>query len=461
MLDLDAATPEPTNGRKIWSVGDLLANARHHVEHQFPLVWVRGEINGFHAHSSGHWYFNLKDQNALLPVAMFRSANAGVAFNVEEGLEVIAAGRVTIYERSGKFQLVCESLEPVGWGALQLAFEQLQERLAAEGLFAVERKRPVPEIPRCVGVVTSVSGAAWHDMTRVWRRRKVAIHTILVHSPVQGREAPIEIAAAIELLNRHPEVEVMIVSRGGGSRQDLWAFNEEVVARAIANSVVPVISAVGHEIDITIADLVADRRAATPTAAAEIVAPSRAELLARADGAMRRLQGSVAQRLLVANRRLSETGIQRALRRPERLLHRYQQRLDVTWSELLKSIERALAGRRARLQTTARQIVGTAPTLQLLQRQRGLDDALQAARTKLGEVLHDRRERLARAAARLEALSPLAVLGRGYAICQDDLSDAILRDPAQVAPGDTVRVRLLRGSLRCSVLRREELDTGA
>ncbi|MFW6198716.1 MAG: exodeoxyribonuclease VII large subunit, partial [Acidobacteriota bacterium] len=294
-----SAPPRPAgeDRRRIWSVGELLVEVKQGLETGFPWVWVRGEISDLTRHTSGHWYFSLKDDVGVLQVAMFRSANVAVPFRPEEGLEVTAGGRLTLYERRGRFQLIAETLEPVGWGAMQLAFEQLTERLAEEGLFARERKRALPLLPRCVGVVTSRSGAAWRDMTRVWERREVGLRVLLAPARVQGDGAAEEIAAGIDRLVRHGAPEVLIVGRGGGSREELWAFNEEAVARAIAASPIPVIAAVGHEIDTTIADLVADERAATPTAAAEIVAPARVELTDRLDGLLRRARRGLDERL--------------------------------------------------------------------------------------------------------------------------------------------------------------------
>ncbi len=291
--------------RRVWSVSDLVEDAKWCLETKHSAVWVQGEVSNFRAQASGHWYFDLKDEHAVLPVAMFRSDNIGVPFSIEEGLAVTAFGRLSLFVRAGRFQLIANLLEPRGWGAQQLAFEQLKRRLSAEGLFDEEHKRPLPLLPRCIGVVTSPDGAAWHDMTRVWKRRQVGMRVLLAPSTVQGDRAPQELVAAIELLNRHDQADVLIVGRGGGSREDLWAFNDERVARAISTSRIPVISAVGHEIDVTITDLIADRRAATPTAAAEIVAPARSDLLRRLRAAARRAESAVDRRVRQARERRS------------------------------------------------------------------------------------------------------------------------------------------------------------
>lgn len=407
--------PSQNDTRRVFTVSELVGMCRELLEEAFPLVWVRGEVSNFRVPSSGHWYFDLKDEGAVLPVAMFRSANVAVPFTVEEGMEVVAGGRLSIYPRQGRFQLIGELLEPVGWGSLQLAFEQLKARLQGEGLFDAGRKRPLPLLPRCVGVVTSPTGAAWRDMCRVWRRRQVPLRAILAPARVQGEGAGEQIASAIRSLNRHGRAEVLIVGRGGGSREDLWAFNEEVVVRAIAESAVPVIAAVGHEVDVTLADLAADRRAATPTAAAEIVAAARIELLDRLDRDRHRLRSALRQLLNARRAALLQLDprLDRRLRRPRQVLELFHQRLDEAWRGL----------------------------------QAGLDRGLQ-----------ERRERLGLAVARIEALSPLAVLARGYAICRRQRDGAVVRDPSQVAVGEAVRVLLQRGELGCTVQERDATE---
>lgn len=442
---------EPMDSERVWTVSELLAEVRGGLEATFPTVWVRGEISGLRRQASGHWYFNLKDDSAVLNVAMFRGDNIAVPFELEDGLEITAMGRLTLYERAGRFQLIANLLEPVGWGAQQLAFEQLKRRLQAEGLFADERKRTLPGMPACVGVVTSDTGAAWRDMTRVWERRGVNLRVILSPSTVQGPSAAAQIAAAIELLEHHGEAEVVIVGRGGGSREDLWAFNEERVARVIAACAIPVISAVGHEIDVTIADLVADLRAATPTAAAEIVAPARDELLSVLEGLRQRAGGALKALTQRAHRRLYAPPLHRALRRPERSLQAYHQRLDLAWEELEGTLEASLLHRAKRLEMASRALARVTP-LRAARRQR---EALAALSTRLRgsatDRVHAARERLGTLAARTEALSPVAVLGRGYALCRTPDGRLLLR-AADVDVGDRVQVRLAAGSLECEVL---------
>lgn len=454
----EVAVPEPVSPSEpaqphVWTVSELLAETRAGLESTFPSVWVRGELSNFRRQSSGHWYFNLKDDNAVLNVAMFRRDNRGVPFAPEDGLEVTAIGRLTLYERTGRFQLIANSLEPVGWGAQQLAFEQLKRRLEAEGMFAPARKRALPGLPSCVGVVTSPTGAAWHDMTRVWKRRAVSVRVVLSPTRVQGPEAPAEIARAIEQLDRLGQVDVIIVGRGGGSREDLWAFNEEVVARAIANCSVPVISGVGHEIDTTISDLTADRRAATPTAAAEIVAAAREELLARIGALQRRAHNAVTRQTQGANHRLHNATLHRALARPSQSLLAHHQRLDLAWERLEGAVDSSMQRRTRRLGTMATTLAKTTPRNLAGARREALHSAGARLQAAMLQRLHRGRERLGMLAARTEALSPLAVLGRGYALCRDQ-DGKVLRAAAEVAIGDGVSVRLAAGVLQCDVRER-------
>jgi exodeoxyribonuclease VII large subunit len=441
----------PVDPRRVWSVGEIVGLCKEILEEAFNTVLVRGEISSLHQHRSGHWYFKLKDEDAVLDVAMFRGANREVAFSVEDGLEVIAGGRLTIYPPRGNFQMVIEFLEPVGWGALQLAFEQLKTRLLEEGLFEESRKRPIPLLPRCVGVVTSDSGAAWRDLCRVWQRREVPIEVILAPAKVQGDGAAAQIAAAIEKLNRHGKAEVMIIGRGGGSREDLWAFNEEIVARAIAASRIPVISAVGHEIDITIADLVADRRAATPTAAAEVVAASRQELLQRLQHANQRASAAITRRVSDSRSRLNDPRLQRRLRQPAGLLNVYRQRLDDVWYEISTLFERSIDRRRDRVGAAGQRLALSNPQQRLVKGRSSLLAAMQGARAGVRRTQQHAEGRFGEIAARVEALSPLGVLARGYSICERSSDSLILRHGADVEGGDQVRIRLHEGRLVCRV----------
>ena len=436
--------------RQVWTVSEILEETRWALESAFNGIWVRGEVTGLRAVHSGHWYFGLKDDKAVLPVAMFRGDNRSVPFELKEGLEVTACGHLTLYAAQGRFQLIAKTLEPAGWGAQQLAYEQLKQRLADEGLFDDDRKLPLPLLPRCVGVVTSAQGAAWHDMRRVWERRGVALRAVLAPATVQGNRAAAEIVAAIELLQQHGAAEVIIVGRGGGSREDLWAFNEEPVIRAIDASRIPVISAVGHEVDFALSDLVADRRAATPTAAAEIVAPSRDELLQRVDSLHRRVHQGCASAVSRAARRLHEPRLKRALSEPVRAIAAHQQHLDLAWDQVETAFSDTLQRAMASLGELGTSLVCHEPTAQLARSERRLLGVRDRLRTGFAAQVQARRGRLGASAARTEAMSPLAVLGRGYALCQDD-KGSLLRSASETKVGAAVRVQLARGRLHCQV----------
>jgi exodeoxyribonuclease VII large subunit len=387
-------------------VSELNRLLRTCLEADVPAVWVAGEISGLKVHTSGHCYFRLKDADGQIAAVMFRSAARYVRFTPQDGLAVLAHGRVSIYEPRGDLQLYVDALEPRGLGGAQLALEQLKRRLADEGLFAAERKRPLPAWPRRVGVVTARRGAAVHDIVTTLRARLPGVRVVLRPVRVQGDGAGREIADALAELGREPEVDVIIVGRGGGSIEDLWAFNEERVARAIAGAAVPVVSAVGHEIDVTLADLAADCRAATPTAAAAMVVPDARQLAQQ----LTRHADAMAAALLASLRRRRERvlALARHVRDPRQTLIRQRLRID----ELAERGARGVAG------------------------------TLRAARA-----------RLVAAGERLQALSPLAVLERGYAIARRAPDGEVVRDAAELAPGDALEVLFRRGTARVHVER--------
>ncbi|WP_305042966.1 exodeoxyribonuclease VII large subunit [Geoalkalibacter sp.] len=388
----------------ILSVSRLAALLKETVEDNFVQVLVEGEISNFSRPASGHCYFSLKDERAQVRAVMFRAQNRLLPFTPADGLQVICSGRVSLYEPRGELQLVVEAMEPKGLGGLQLAFEQLKARLAAEGLFDAARKRPLPAFPRCVGVVTSAGGAVIHDILNVLRRRGAGVRVLLRPALVQGATAAADIAAGIAELNAQGDADVLIVGRGGGSLEDLWAFNEEGVARAIAGSRIPIISAVGHETDVTIADFVADLRAPTPSAAAELVAKSRLELESHLDHLGLRLAARMEARVALLSERLG--GLERRLRSPREQLKQWQARC------------RELEAR--------------------------LPRALQAQ-------LHRRHQQLAAAAGRLDALSPLAVLARGYAIVFREKTGQAVRRAQDLAVGEGLDIRLAEGRLSAEV----------
>ena len=402
--------------RKPLTVSQLTNSIRIALESRFASVWVEGEISNFKDHSSGHWYFTLKDENAQLRAKCFRSTNIRIRFRPANGLKVRARGKLSVYAPRGEYELVIDALDPVGAGALRIAFEQLRDRLQAEGLFAKELKRPLPVFPRRVGIVTSPTGAAIRDILNVISRRTRTVHVLFSPARVQGDLAGPDIARAIRFINQYHEralsegrtadlVDVLIVGRGGGSTEDLWAFNTEEVARAIRKSAIPVISAVGHETDFTIADFAADLRAATPSAAAEIVAAHEDQICSALDQLGRQLVRLTKFQIVNLRARVQEQALSQAFNEVKSRLNNARARFDAASSSCDAAME---------------------------------------------FKLQEGRERLALAAASLDALSPLGVLQRGYAIAQD-ASGRLLRDAATVAQGDAVSVRLAKGKLNTRV----------
>lgn len=446
---LDALFEEP----RPLSVSEFTAQVKKLLEGTFGDVWIEGEISNFKRHTSGHWYFTLKDQGASLRCASFRNQNRFIRFLPEDGLAVRIRGRISVYEPRGEYQVMVSGIEPVGLGALQLAFEQLKKRLRAEGLFDDERKRPLPMLPGRVGVVTSPGGAALQDILRVLRRRNRAVRILVAPARVQGEGAAAEIAAAIEALGTQ-DVDVIIVGRGGGSLEDLWAFNEEVVARAIAASTVPVISAVGHETDFTIADFVADMRAPTPSASAEIVARAAEDLRDALDSLREAAAAAVRLRVLRARgaaRKLRHDPAMEAVRTD---LMRRMQEADQLSAELGEAVRARLRARRENL-IDARGVVAAADPRRRIEAARGRVAALVAeAGVQSRRAVESRREATALAAGTLSSLSPLDVLMRGYAIVRDT-AGRVVRSPSDVAPGELVRIRVVDGELTA---RREDTE---
>lgn len=433
------------------SVSELSAQLRGVLEETFDEVWVQGEISGGRTWNSGHYYFTLKDATAQIKGVVFRSALRYLKFKPTDGLVVIARGRVSVYEPKGEYQLVCEHLEPQGLGALQLAFDQLKKKLAEEGLFADARKRPLPALPRRIGVVTSIDGAALRDIVRVLRRRYPNAHLVISPTRVQGEGAAGEIARALRLVARIEQVDVVIVGRGGGSLEDLWAFNEEVVARAIVACPVPVISAVGHETDVTIADFAADLRAPTPSAAAEMVVRQKDEFAAHIRRLSQRLRGAMLARVRRLESRLHALQARPGLAGlPGRLAWRARHVGELT-AELKHAARDRLARRRRRLESARRALEQFDPRHRLARVRATLVAAEGRLHAAAARRLHRAQARFGEQAARLEGLSPLAVLGRGYAVCWDGARARIVRDAASVAPGDAIRVTLQRGEIRARV----------
>jgi exodeoxyribonuclease VII large subunit len=435
--------------RRALSVSELTARLRTLVEREFVDVYVEGEISNFRRHSSGHWYFSLKDEAASLRSASFRMQNRMIRFIPEDGLHVIARGRLSIYDARGEYQLIVEYMEPVGAGALQLALEQLKKRLAADGLFAIERKRPLPILPRLIGVVTSPTGAAIRDILRVLKRRNEAVSVLIAPVRVQGDGAASDIARAVRVLSSRREVDAIIVGRGGGSTEDLWCFNEEVVARAIYNSRVPVISAVGHETDFTIADLVADLRASTPSAAAEMVASARDEMCGRIAGLADDMSKALRYRLLSLRSRLSDLESSRAFPRVQSRIRALAQRLDDAGYTMESALRATLKTRRARHSALAFRLSEADLRREVVERRGKLADLGRRLQASARVSLDNGSERVSLAAGKLESLSPLGVLARGYAIAFDSQGSVIKR-PDDVGSGERVRVRVSEGELDCT-----------
>lgn len=437
--------------REVVTVSELTTRIRGVLESTQGEVLVEGEIANSRLWKTGHLYFTLRDEHAQLKAVMFRSAVRYLRFTPEDGLRVIARGRVTVYEPKGEYQIVCEQLQPQGVGALQVAFDQLKRTLEADGLFEATRKRPLPLLPRQIGVVTSLHGAALQDILKVLARRHPTAHVVIRPVRVQGEGAAGQIARGIDQLSRQEGVDVIIVGRGGGSLEDLWAFNEEPVARAIATATVPVISAVGHEIDLTISDLVADIRAATPSAAAEIVVAGRDELLGRVDQLSDRLRATLRdtiRRLLTSvlelDRRPGVAGW------PARLAIRGRHAAELTHA-LTQATRSTLVTRERRLRSAQLKLEAHEPGRRL----EASRTRLVVAGERLGAAIVHRRQRLegrlGDLTGRLEALSPLGVLARGYAVCWNANRTAIVRDASAVSVGDDVAITLRQGQLTCTV----------
>jgi exodeoxyribonuclease VII large subunit len=434
--------------RTALTVSELTAQIKIHVENRFVDVWVEGEISNFKRHSSGHWYFSMKDQGATLRCASFRMQNRLIRFTPEDGLSVRARGRISLYEARGEYQLIIDSLEPIGIGALQLAFEQLKQRLDADGLFDIAHKRELPALPRTIGVVTSPTGAALRDMLRVLKRRNESVNVLIAAARVQGEGAAQEIAQAIENLNQQEEVEVIIVGRGGGSIEDLWAFNEEVVARAIYNSRVPVISAVGHETDFTIADFVADLRASTPSAAAEIVSMARDEVIVRLAGLMQGMYTALHYKMLESRNALSELMASRAFIEVPARIKNLSQRFDDTIYEMESALKNRLKQNRAEHENLKLRI-RDANIKHKLAEQGGTLDVLATRLAAAGRTAIDSdRKRFSVAVGKLETLSPLAVLARGYALAFTGQGE-LIKDANTVQKGERVRIHLAKGEMDC------------
>lgn len=445
-----SAQPSGT-ARTVYAVSELADILRGLIEDSLPSVWVSGEISNFSRPASGHWYFTLKDDRAQLRCAMFKNVNYYVRPQPKDGDAVLVRAKVGIYPARGELQLIVEHLEAAGTGALLRAFEQLKTKLAAEGLFDAALKRPLPKLPRRIGIITSGTGAALQDILNALRRRWPLAEVALYPVPVQGKEAPPAIIRALRELPVRAPVDVILLARGGGSLEDLWAFNDEGVARAIRACPVPVVSGVGHEIDFTIADFAADVRAATPTAAAELATPDIGERYAQVDTLDIALITLTRRRLLALRERLMQLSARVQTLHPGRRLHERAQRLDELDERLRHAMRGRLAAKRDALLRAGRRFDTAAPLPKLLARHERV--AVLASRLRLQgrNLLTDRSSRLRQAEALLNSLNPSAVLERGYALALS-ADGRVLRDAAAVVAGERVTIRLGRGGFDADVV---------
>jgi exodeoxyribonuclease VII large subunit len=446
-LDFSFTAPP---ARRTWRVADLVSAVRTTVERGYTDVWVEGEVSNFRPAESGHLYFTLKDGDAQLRVVMFRSQARLLRFRPENGMQIVARGRVTIYDVRGELQLSAEFLEPLGAGALQVAFEQLKKKLAEEGLFDSSRKKPLPLLPRRIGIITSPRGAALHDMLNVLARRHESAGILIYPAQVQGETASVEVAAGIKYFNRAGNVDVVILARGGGSIEDLAAFNDEKLARTIVASELPVISAVGHETDFTIADFVADLRAPTPSAAAELVIESKHRLAEHLAHLQQRLARGARYRLLMSRQRLTELAQHGAFARIQDLLGRRSQRLDELVFHLASEFQ-------ARLREYGRRLDVASSRVRHFDLRRSMALTRSRLESSTNALVHAMRAHVAADRARwkqleakIDALSPLKILDRGYALVFD-ANGRLVKDATQLQPGHEISARVARGSFVAEV----------
>jgi exodeoxyribonuclease VII large subunit len=442
---------EPRPSRRIWPVRELVAQVRELVEQHYGDIWVEGEISNFRPAPSGHVYFTLKDAEAQLPIVLFRRQAMLLRFRPEDGLHVLVRGRVSVYEQRGQLQLVAETMEPVGAGSLQLAFEQLKERLKAEGLFDADRKKPLPLFPRTVGIVTSPTGAVIRDFLNIVSRRHSGLNVLVCPVSVQGESAPAEIESALAELNASDLVDLIVLARGGGSLEDLAAFNSERVARAIAASRLPVVSAVGHETDFTIADFAADLRAPTPSAAAELITEAQHKIAEHLATQSHRLERAARFQLLQARQHLSRSAVaDRAESRVTAMLYRLGQRLDDATQRLDSAISAQLRTHQDRILALAAGVLHHDLRQSLAHARAHLAEFRARLDRSLERLIDSSASRLGALDARLHSLSPLAVLDRGYALVLSP-QGSLIRSTAQIISGDQLTTRLADGTFSSRV----------
>ena len=441
--------------RRVWKVRDLVAAVRTHIEREYSDAWVEGEISNFRAPESGHLYFTLKDGDSQIRVVMFRSSARLLRFRPADGLQVVVRGRVTIYEERGELQIAAEYIEPKGAGSLQLAFEQLKAKLEAEGLFAAERKKPIPSLPSRIGIVTSPQAAALRDILNILQRRHHSVNVVIFPAQVQGDAASFEVAAGVRFFSQQKNVQVIIVARGGGSAEDLAPFNNEGLARTVATSEIPVISAVGHETDFTIIDFVADLRAPTPSAAAELVIRSRQDIEEQANSLQDRLSRAMRYRLLMGRQALTELSQHGAFARMMEAIRQRQQKLD-DLTHRMELAERALLEKsRRQWETVSAAVRHFDVRLVLAGMRKELDSRTTALAAVMRNVLLQHRVRSERLETALQSLSPLAILDRGYALIFDS-NGKLLKDSDAVNLGDEISARVARGEIWAEVTNKKK-----
>lgn len=435
----------------LYTVSQVNREARQLLEGHFSSIWIEGELSNFKAHTSGHWYFSLKDSQAQISCALFRANNRKVAFQPKDGMQIKIRGQISLYEGRGAYQIIVDTMEEAGLGKLQKAFEALKKRLSEAGLFDPAHKKPLPALPRCLGVVTSPTGAAIRDILSVLKRRFPGISIILYPTLVQGETAAPQIVKALQTANRRKECDLLILARGGGSLEDLWPFNEEIVAQAIYESELPIISGIGHEVDFTIADFVADLRAPTPSGAAEQAVPDRRELWLSLQQEKRHLLKQMQAILNPLAQQVSWMQKHLQQQHPQRKLAEKAQLLDSYEAQFVRLQTQLLLERQTTLKTRTAQFLSLTPSHRIMQQVQLLRLHQAKLQTPLMTVIHQRELQVSQAAATLDALSPLATLSRGYAITARQKDHRILHSADEVSKGERINVRLKKGSLDCVV----------
>lgn len=440
----------------IFTVSRLNKTVRQLLEMEMGRIWISAEISNFTQPSSGHWYFTLKDTNAQIRAAMFRGQNSKVTFRPQHGQQVLVRATITLYEPRGDYQLIVESMQPAGDGLLQQQFELLKQKLSAEGLFDAIHKNPLPSPAKQIGVITSSTGAALHDILNILRRRDPSLPVLIYPTAVQGAEAPMQIVRAIELANRRKECDVLIVGRGGGSLEDLWAFNDERVARAIFASEIPIVSAVGHETDVTIADFIADLRAPTPSAAAELISRNKLELLRQLQSQQQRLEMAMDYYLAKKLRSITQLHHRLQQQHPHLRLARQQNVLASTQQRLVSSFQRLLQAKQHQQTQLQKRLNYQEPSsqIQTLLRQQQL--LIYRMRESIAQQLSRQREQFAISCSRLESVSPLATLSRGYSISETE-SGEVLKNTKQVKVGDPLKTRVEDGWITSEVVKTQKI----